>query len=276
MLKKILIILFISVIFYSCSNKNKKDLVVAPSDYENILAIYKEGAEALREGDNFYASKKFREAENLFPQSSWAPKAALMASYSLYSVNFYSDSIFSLERYLQNYPFDKNVVYAHYLIAMCYFEQILDEKKDLAPVLKAKEKIEFVINNYPNTDYANDAQYKLDLIIDQLAAKEMYIGRYYIKVEKWIAAINRFKTVVKDYEKTVYIEEALHRLVEIYYRIGLIEEAEKIAKVLGYNYESGEWYKNSYKVFNKKYETKKIAKEKKAGFIRRKIKSLFE
>ena len=272
MLKKI----FVSVVFYSCSNKNKKDLVIAPSDEENILAIYKEAAEALEDGDGFYASKKFREAENLFPQSNWAPKAALMASYALYSINFYSDSIFSLERYLQNYPFDKDAVYAHYLIAMCYFEQILDEKKDLKPVLKAKEKIEFVINNYPNTDYANDAQYKLDLIIDQLAAKEMYIGRYYIKVEKWIAAINRFKIVVKDYEKTVYIEEALHRLVEIYYKIGLVEEAEKIAKVLGYNYESGEWYENSYKVFNKKYETKKIAKEKKDGFIKRKIKSLFE
>ena len=171
---------------------------------------------------------------------------------------------------------DKNLNYAHYLIAMCYYEQILDEKKDLNPLLKAKEKFEFIIKNYPDTDYAIDSRYKVDLIIDQLAAKELSIARYYMKTEKWIPALNRLKIIVEKYDKTIFIEEALHRIVEVYYKLGLIEEAKEAAAILGYNYQSGEWYERSYKVFNKKYKTKKIVKEKEMGLIRRKIKSLFE
>ena len=238
------------------------------------MSIYYQAVEALEEGDAFYAAKKFKEVESLMPQDKWASKASLMASYSEYSRNAYSNAIFDLERHMKYYPADKNIPYAHYLIAMCYYEQILDEKKDLKPLLKAKEKFEFVIQMYPNTDYATDARFKIDLIIDQLAAKEMSIARYYMKTKKWIPALNRLKIVVNQYDKTIFVEEALHRLVEVYYRLGLIEEAKQAASILGYNYKSGDWYKRSYKVFNKKYKPAKIKKEKKMGLIRKKIKGL--
>ena len=247
-----------------------------PTDQEIAITIYYEAVEALMEGDAFYAAKKFREVESLMPQDKWASKASLMASFAEYSRNAYSNAIFDLERHMKHYPADKNIPYAHYLIAMCYYEQILDEKKDLKPLLKAKEKFEFVMQMYPNTDYATDARFKIDLIIDQLAAKEMSIARYYMKTKKWIPALNRLKIVVNQYDKTIFVEEALHRLVEVYYRLGLLEEAKQAAAILGYNYQSGEWYEKSYKVFNKKYEIKKIKKDKKMGLIRKKIKSLFE
>ena len=212
----------------------------------------------------------------MLPQSEWAAKASLMASYADYSRNSYANSVFGLERHIKNYPADKNIPYAHYLIAICYYEQILDEKKDLQPLIKAQKKFQYVMEKYPDTDYATDARFKLDLIIDQLAAKEMSIARFYMKTEKWIPALNRLKTVVKKYDRTVFIEEALFRLVEVNYRLGLVEEALVAAAILGYNYQSSEWYEKSYKTFNKKYKPKKKKKKKEMGLIRRKIKSLFE
>ena len=274
---KVFLILLLSVfLLLACSKKNNKEIVSEPTEKEMVVAIYAEGVDALKKGDAFYAAKKFKEAESLLPQSKWAAKASLMASYAEYSRNAFSNSIFGLERHIANYPADKNIPYAHYLIAICYYEQILDEKKDLQPLVQAKEKFEFIILTYPETDYATDARFKLDLIIDQLAAKEMSIARYYMKTEKWIPALNRLKIVVEKYDKTVFIEEALHRLVEVYYKIGLVEEAKQAAAILGYNYQSGTWYERSYKVFNKKYKTKKIKKTKEMGLIRRKIKGLFE
>ena len=276
---KHIIFLFIYIIFIvSCSkDKSKVDQVLLEQDVEaEMILAYKEGMKQLENGDALYASRKFDEAEILFPQSIWAAKASLMSAYALYSQNYYDDAIFNLERHIKNYPKDKDLVYAHYLIAICYFEQLYDEKKDLKPLVKAREKFEHILKKYPNTDYAIDAKWKMGLIVDQMAAKEMYIGRYYMKMEKWIAAINRFKFVVKYYDTTVYIEEALHRLVEIYYKIGLVEDAKKIAATLGYNYGSGEWYKNSYRIFNKSYKTAKITKKKKDSFIRKKFKKLFE
>ncbi len=274
---KVFLILLLSVfLLLACSKKNNKEIVSEPTEKEMVVAIYAEGVDALKKGDAFYAAKKFKEAESLLPQSKWAAKASLMASYAEYSRNAFSNSIFGLERHIANYPADKNIPYAHYLIAICYYEQILDEKKDLQPLVQAKEKFEFIILTYPETDYAIDARFKLDLIIDQLAAKEMSIARYYMKTEKWIPALNRLKIVVEKYDKTVFIEEALHRLVEVYYKIGLVEEAKQAAAILGYNYQSGTWYARSYKVFNKKFRTKKIKKTKEMGLIRRKIKGLFE
>ena len=278
-MSKHIIFLFIYIIFIvSCSkDKSKVDQVLLEQDVEaEMIVAYKEGMKQLEKGDALYASRKFDEAEILFPQSIWATKASLMSAYALYSQNYYDDAIFNLERHIKNYPKDKNLVYAHYLIAICYFEQLYDERKDLKPLVKAREKFEHILKKYPNTDYAIDAKWKMGLIVDQMAAKEMYIGRYYMKMEKWIAAINRFKFVVKYYDTTVYIEEALHRLVEIYYKIGLVEDAQKIAATLGYNYGSGEWYKNSYRIFNKSYKTAKITKKKKDSFIRKKFKKLFE
>ena len=158
---------------------------------------------------------------------------------------------------------------------MCYYENIIDEKKDLEPLLLSKQKFEFILKNYPDTDFAQDAKFKIGLIQDVLASKEMYIGKYYLKREKWIAAINRFKTILNKYETTIYVEEALHRLVETNYKIGLVDEAKKYANVLGYNYQSSEWYEKSYKIFNQKYAlSSEIKKEKKSVF--KKFKKLFQ
>ena len=278
-MSKNIIFLFLCLIFiFSCSKDNKKvDLLPNEQNIEDqMIVAYKEGMKALEEGDALFASKKFNEAEMLFPQSNWAPRASLMSAYALYSQDYFDDAIFNLERHIINYPLDKNLDYAHYLIAISYFEQLYDEKKDLGPLRKARSKFEYILKNYPQTDFSIDAKFKLGLIIDQLAAKEMYVGRYYMKTEKWIAAINRFQFVVKNYEQTVYIEEALHRLVEINYKIGLVEEAERIASVLGYNYGTGDWYKNSYKVFNKTYKGTKITQKEKDSFIKKRFKKLFE
>ena len=278
-MSKHIIFLFIYIIFIiSCSkDKSKVDQILLEQDVEaEMILAYEEGMRQLEKGDALYASRKFDEAEILFPQSIWAAKASLMSAYALYSQNYYDDAIFNLERHIRNYPKDKDLVYAHYLIAICYFEQLYDERKDLKPLVKAREKFEHILKKYPNTDYAIDAKWKMGLIVDQMAAKEMYIGRYYMKMEKWIAAINRFKFVVKYYDTTIYIEEALHRLVEIYYKIGLVEDAQKVAATLGYNYGSGEWYKNSYRIFNKSYKVAKTTKKKKDSFIRKKFKKLFE
>ena len=276
MLKFLIIFIFSFFLIFGCS-KNNKDLVTTPIEDENEEAkiIYQEAIEALKDGDAYYAAKKFKEAESLLPSTNWGAKSALMSAFALYSSNHYTESIFNLERFIKQYPADKNISYAHYLIGICYYEQILDEKKDLGPLLKAKEKFEFILNEYPNTDYAIDVSFKHDLILDQLAAKEMYIARYYMKSEKWIPAINRLKVVVNDYDRTVFIEEALHRLVEIYYKIGLLDEAKKTATILGYNYQSGEWYEKSYALFDKNYKAR-FKKKKEDGLLRKKIKSLFE
>ena len=277
MLKSLIVFLISALLILSCSKKDKIEATLEEGTIEEqMILAYKEGLEFLEEGDALYASKKFNEAEILFPQSIWAPKSSVMSAYSLYYYNYYGDAIFQLERHLKNYPNDKNLAYVHYLIAICYFEKLSDEKKDLEPLIQTQKKFEYIINNYPNTDFAIDSKYKLDLILDMLAAKEMYIGRHYMETEKWIGAINRFKNVINNYDDTVYVEEALHRLVEIYYKIGLIDEAKKVAYVLGYNYESGKWYENSYRVFNKSYKKVEIDNKKKDFLLIKKFKSLFE
>ena len=271
-----LIIIFI-FFFTSCSNKTVKVSEITEKSLNlQVLEAYKQGVKSLEEGDVLYAAKKFNEAEILFPQSDWAPKSALMAAYSYYIQDYYGDAIAELERFLSVYPKHKNIAYANYLLAICYYEQIVDEKKDLQSILKAKESFIFVLKNYPKTEYALDAEFKLDLINDILASKEMYIGRYYFEKNKWIAAINRFRTVVDEYSTTIYVEEALHRLVEVYYTIGLLEEAQKYAVLLGYNYQSSKWYEKSYSVFNKMYEIELKKKQKKKKSFYNKAKSLLD
>ena len=242
-----------------------------------VLEAYEEGINSLDGGDVIFAAKKFNEAELLFPQSKWAPKSALMAAYSYYSQDYYADAIMELERFTEVYPLDKNLDYAYYLMGLCYYEQIIDEEKDLQSITNAKKNFNIVLKNYPETEYAIDSSFKIDLINDILASKEMYIGRYYFDKEKWIAAINRFRTVTDNYETTIYTQEALHRLVEIYYILGLKEESEKYASLLGYNYQSSEWYKRSYGLFNLKYKQKReelVNKNKKSKKIIEKFKSL--
>ena len=262
----------------ACSKNEKEISLIKEIDQEQeMISTYKEAFEALQKGDTYYAATKFLESELLFPQSDWAPKSALMAAYSYYLQDYYSEAIFNLERYLNTYPKDNRVSYGHFLLAMCYYEKIVDEKKDLAPLIQAKKTFKFVIDNYPNTDFAIDSKFKVDLINDIMASKEMYIGRHYIKKQKWIAAINRFKTIIQEYETTIYVEESIHRLAEIYYYLGLLDESKKYAKLLGYNYGSSNWYKASYKLFNKNYETKviKIDKKEKKKMLK-KFKKLFE
>ena len=273
--------LIIIVIFNACSKDEfKKSIVKEKSLDLQVQEAYREGMEALEGNDVIYAAKKFNEAETLFPQSEWAPKSALMAAYSYYVQDYYSDAIAELIRFISVYPSHKDLDYVHYLLGVCYFEQIVDEKKDLQSIKNAKTKFLFVLNKYPKTEYALDSEFKLNLINDILASKEMYIGRYYFEKKKWIAAIRRFRTVIDEYDTTVYTPEALHRLVEVHYTIGLIDEAEKYAQLLGYNYASSEWYENSYSLFNKKYEKKRKSKlentKKKSRNIIKKFKSLLE
>ena len=277
-LRNIISIFFILIFLLSCSKKPLEKSTIKETNLElQMIEAYEEGLKELNRGDALFAAKKFNEAEILYPQSEIAPQAALMAAYSYYSQNYYGDAEAELERFFKVYSNHKDVPYAKYLLALCYYEQIVDEKKDLESIESSKRIFINIIEEYPNTDFAIDSEFKLDLINDILAAKEMYVGRYYVDRKKWIAAINRFKIVIEKYEKTIFVEEALHRLVEINYKIGLKDESQKYASILGYNYLSSKWYKKSYKIFNKNYKEKtpkKIKKEKK-GVIS-KFKKLFD
>ena len=270
---------FILLIFLSSCSKKVEEVknIKKQSQELEMISVYNEGFQKLEIKDTFNAAQKFLEAELLFPQSEWASKSALMAAYSFYLQNYYQEALSNLNRYLKTYPNDKDISYANYLIGICYYEMIEDEKRDIGPILKAKKQFEIIIDKYPNTDFALDAKFKLDLIQDILASKEMYLARHYQKKNKWIAAINRYQIILKEYDETIFVEEALHRLVEINYRLGLLDESKKYASLLGYNYKSGEWYKKSYKVFNRDYKEnipKKIDKNKK-GVIE-KFKTLFD
>ena len=275
---KLSIAILMTFSFHSCGKEEKKiSLIKAVNQDQEMIVTYKEALDSLKRGDPYYASQKFLESEMLFPQSDWAPKSALMAAYSYYVQDFYAESIFHLERYLDTYPNDSRSSYGHYLLAMSHYEKIVGEKNDLKPLIEANNKFQYIIDTYPNTDFALDSKFKIDLINEIIASKEMYLARYYVKKKKWIAAINRFKTIIEDYETTIYVEESIHRLVEIYYYLGLLEESKKYASLLGYNYGSSEWYEASYKLFNKDYEKKivKLDKEEKKVIIK-KFKKLFE
>ena len=274
-LKILLIFFFVSFFLTSCTKKEKTSLIVEEDVELQMIRAFKEGYEEFKAGDNLYAAQKFNEAELLFPQSLWAPRAALMAAYVYYAQDYYFDAEAELERFIKTYPKNPDIAYAHFLLAMCYYEKIVDEKKDLGPLLRAQEKFNFIIKSFPESDYALDAQYKLDLIQDYLASKEMYIASHYMKKKKWIASINRYKTVVEQYDKTIYVEEALHRLVELYFSIGLEDESQRYASLLGYNYQSSKWYEKSYKVFNTEYKSKLELKKEKKGMLK-KFKKLFD
>tara|TARA_Y100000590_G_scaffold469414_1_gene656858 strand:- start:1091 stop:1933 length:843 start_codon:yes stop_codon:yes gene_type:complete len=271
------ILIFSFLLLTSCAKEKKSVEIIQEKDIElQMIDAYEEGIKILEEEeDGLRAAKKFSEAELLYPQSKWAPRAALMAAYSYFSNQYYSDSIYELERFLKTYPNHPRTDYAYYLLGIVYYDQIVDETKDLESILKCKKYLEIIIKNYPNTDYAIDSLFKLELINEFLASKEMYLARYYFEKEKWIPAINRFKIIVENYDDSIFIEEALHRLVEIHYIIGLEEEAKKYAYLLGYNYQSSEWYEKTFKVFNKKYETreKKLKKDKSKKSLIEKIKT---
>ena len=273
-----ILILFMFFLLNNCSNNKNEISIIKENNQElEMITAYEEAFNSLLQGDPYFAAKKFLDAELIFPQSEWAPQAALMASYSFYLQNYFTEAISNLERFIKTYPYSTKKVYAHYLIAMCYYESIEDEKRDTSPIIKSKEKFEFIIVNFPDTEFASDAKFKLNLINDLMASKEVYLGRHYLKKKKWIASINRFKNVVENYDQTIFVEEALHRLVEINYTLGLIDESKKYANILGYNYLSSDWYKKSYKIFNQDYllQLDKNIKKDKKGVIE-KFKKLFE
>jgi len=273
-----LILILIFILNTACSKNEKQVSIIKEKDLNSQLyEAYSEGIEALEKGDVIFAAKKFNEAEILYPQSVWAPKSSLMAAYSYYVQDYYSDAIAELERFIKLYSSHKNLDYAYYLLAICYYEQIVDEKKDLQSIIQAKKYFILIKNKYQNSEYALDADFKIDLINDIIASKEIYLGRYYLEKKKWIAAINRFRTVIDEYDTTIYAEEALHRLVEVHYLLGLNEEAEKYAKLLGYNYQSSRWYEQSYSLFDKNYEirNREIKKDKDSKLIKR-FKSIFK
>ena len=272
------LIVFLIFLVSSCAKEKEKISIVEEESLESqMIKTYNEGLKELDKGDVIYAAKKFNEAELLYPQSIWAPRAALMAAYAYYSQFYYTDAIIELEKYLDKYKNHTRRDYAYYLLALCHYNQIVDETKDLNEILKAKKYFEFIIKKYPNTEFALDSEFKLELIKELLASKEMYLARYYIDREKWIPAINRFKTVVKDYETTIFVEEALHRLVELHYKLGLVDESKKYAALLGYNYQSSKWYEESYKILNKNYEKiSKTKNKKKEESIIQKFKDLLK
>ena len=273
-MNKSIFLFFVLILFISCSKEvEKKSLIKEKSLDLQVREVYADGLKALERGDVLFAARKFNEVEILYPQSDFAPKSSLMAAYSYYIQDYYEDCIMELDRFLKVYPKDKNLDYAYYLLAIAFYEQIVDEKKDTFSIIKAKGYFEHLIQNYPNTEYAVDASFKLELIEDVLASKELYIGRYYVDKKKWIPAINRFKNVVNNYDTTIYIEEALYRLVEIHYLLGLKEEAKKYANLLGYNYQSSQWYENSYALFDKQYKKIDRTKKNEKNSLRKKIKT---
>ena len=278
---KFIFILLISITFLfssGCKSKKEEQIVLDSKDLESQMTeAYNKGLKALEEGDVLYAAKNFNIVENIYPQSIWAPRSILMAAYSYYSQDYYGDSISELKRFIKNYPENESTAYAYFLLATCYYELIVDEKKDLSSISQSKKYFNLILKKYPNTDFALDAKFKLLLINNILASKEVYLGKYYLSKKKWIPAMNRFKNVITDYDETEYVEEAIHRLVEINYILGLEEEAKKYAVLLGYNYQSSEWYKESYRVFNKKYQNPILKIKKDEGNkIIKKFKELFK
>ena len=270
-------IFIIFILIISCSkNENKKTILKEKNLETQMIEVYNQGMNEFERGDVIYAGKKFSEAELLFPQSVWAPRAVLMSAYGYFSQGYYSNAINDLERFIVKYKGNTNSDYAYYLLALCHYDQIVDEKKDLNEILQAKKYFEYVVKNYPNTDYAVDSSYKLELIFEIMASKEMYIARYYVQREKWIPAIKRFKIIVNNYDTTIFVEEALFRLVELHYKIGLENEAKKYASLLGYNYQSSKWYEQSYKIINKKYTIEKFSEREKKDNILKKFKKLFK
>ena len=277
-IQKIIFCWFILFILVSCSQNEEKVSLIKENNLEmQMIDAYNEGIKELNRGDIFFAAKKFNEVELLYPQSVWAPRSTLMAAYSYYSQLYYNDAIFELERFLDKYKNHPDTDYAYYLLGICHYNQIIDEKKDLGEIIKAKDYFTLLTNRYPNTDFSEDAKFKLELIEEILASKELYLANYYLDREKWIPAMNRYKKIVNKYDTTIFVEEALYRLVELNYKLGLENESKKYAIMLGYNYQSSDWYEKSYKILNKEYKKIEIKNDlNKQKSLLKRFKDLFQ
>jgi outer membrane protein assembly factor BamD len=259
------LLLLISVT--ACSSDEKAPYVERP-----VNALYNRAVNALQAGAYLDAARFFEEVERQHPYSVWATKAQLMAAYSNYEASKYDDAVIGLDRFIQLHPGNRDTPYAYYLKALTYYEQITDVSRDQLGTEKALKGLREVIRRYPQSKYARDARLKIDLTRDHLAGKEMSIGRFYLRKKEYIAAINRFKRVVENYQTTTHVPEALHRVAEAYAAIGMTEEAKKAASVLGHNYPGSEWYIDSYALMTGKDIREK--KEKK-GFLTRAWNSVF-
>ena len=262
----------------SCSEKEEKVSFIKKDNLEmQMIQAYNEGLKEFNKGDVFFAVKKFNEVELLYPQSIWAPRSTLMAAYAYYSQFYFEDAIYELERFLKKYNNHPNTDYAYYLMSICYYNLIADEKKDLGKIVKAKYYFTILVNEFPNTDFAEDAKFKLELIEEIQASKELYLANYYLDREKWIPAMNRYKKIVNKYDTTIFVEEALYRLVELNYKLGLENESKKYAIMLGYNYQSSDWYERSYKILNREYKKIEIKNDlNKQKSLLKRFKDLFQ
>lgn len=211
-----------------------------------VEQIYTEAANAIDAGNYLKAAALFNEVERQHPYSQWAVRAQLMAAYAHYSMMQYDDAIETLDRFIQLHPGNRNVAYAYYLKGLCYYEQIADVRRDQSTTVSALEALQEVARRFPTSPYARDAKLKIDLARDHLAGKDMEVGRYYMSTGNYMAAIKRFRRVVDEYQTTSHVPEALHRLTEAYLALGIMEEAQVAAAVLGHNYPGSEWYEDTY------------------------------
>ncbi|HYB55585.1 MAG TPA: outer membrane protein assembly factor BamD [Alphaproteobacteria bacterium] len=235
----------ISLALAACSDDEPKEDTAVDKP---VNELYNKAMDQLAQRRYKESAKAFEEVEREHPYSIWATKAELMAAYSLYQENSYQDAINALNRFIQLHPGNRDIAYAYYLRALCYYEQVTDVGRDQSSGEQALSSLEELIRRYPETSYARDARHKIDLVRDQLAGKELMIGRFYENRGQYLAAINRFKVVVNKYQTTSQVPEALHRLVECYMALGIVDEARKTAAVLGYNYPRSQWYIDSYEL----------------------------
>ena len=249
----------------ACGAREKQDYVERP-----VEQLYNSGVDALAAERYATAARAFDEVERQHPYSAWATKAQLMAAYAHYQNNKYDDAIVAVERFIQLNPSNRDVGYAYYLKALCFYEQITDVQRDARMTELALRALEEVLRRFPDTAYARDARLKIDLTHDHLAGKEMEVGRFYMERGQYVGAINRFKTVVDRYQTTSHVPEALHRLVESYSALGLAAEAERTAAVLGHNYPGSEWYLDSHALVT----SGAMPGEKRPGLARRILRGL--
>ena len=268
-MRQSLYVLFIAVLLLgACSGKK----VVEPEE-EPVENLYNRAAAALDNKEYLEATKYFEEVERQHPYSKWATQAQLMSAYSSYLAQRYDEAVLALDRFIELHPGNKDIDYAYYLKALSFYEQISDVRRDQFMTEEALNALETLIRLYPNSEYSRDATLKRDLTLDHLAGKEMEIGRYYINRGHINAAINRFRSVIEQYQTTTHTAEALHRLVEAYLTLGLKQEATRIAAVLGHNYPGSRWYERSYALMDE--EQRREINESR-GFVDRTVESIFK
>jgi outer membrane protein assembly factor BamD len=272
MFKKILFPVFLVFLVSACGSSDKPEVVTTEAEQKSVEVLYNEAADALDAEQFKRANRLFQDVEREFPYSKWATKAQLMAAYAAYQDDSYDEAILALDRFIELHPGSEDIDYAYYLKALAYYEQISDVSRDQAMTKQALNAFDALITRFPSSDYTRDSKLKRDLTLDHLAGKEMEIGRYYLKRNQINAAINRFRTVVKDYQTTTHVAEALHRLVEAYLTLGLRSEATRIAAVLGHNYPGSKWYEDSYKILDEKSRQEILESR---SFVDRTVDSLF-